>query len=268
MTIRFERIHAAYHRRAPVLAGVTGAIPAGAVTAIVGPNGAGKSTLLRVLTGALRPSAGEATLNGTDTPDLDLLRAHPRDRARRLAYIPQTGGPSFDFSVREVVRLGRFAGRGPADESAVADALARVDLTTEAERPFAELSVGQRQRAGVARALAQLSLAPTHAARGVLADEPVAAMDPRHAVETLTILRDLSREGCAVAVVLHDLSAAARFADRALVLAEGGRSVDEGPVDEVLAPDRLEALFGLAFARGSVGGAPVVAPVVSPVAAG
>jgi len=276
VTLRFESLTAGYRRGVPVLRGVSGAFERGAVTALVGPNGSGKSTLLRTLVGALRPERGSALLETPGRDPLDLLRAPARVRARRVAFVPQAGGPIFDYSAREVVRLGRFAGRGVGDDRAVAEALDLVGLAGEADRPYPTLSIGQRQRVNVARALAQLRLPSEGETRGdpagkvLLADEPVAAMDPRAAAATLDLLQHLAREGAAVGVVLHDLSAAARTADRVLMLSAGGKVVASGPAGQAMGfdPDPsgeparpgLERVFGMPFARGEVGGGRVVVP--------
>ncbi|MEO0482599.1 MAG: ABC transporter ATP-binding protein [Planctomycetota bacterium] len=277
MAVRFQNVCAGYRRGEPVLREASGVFQAGAFTAVLGPNGSGKSTLLRTLVGALRPMTGSASLETEGAEAMDLFSAPARARARRVAFVPQAGGPIFDYTAREVVRLGRFTARGRDDDRAVDAALEQVGLSHVARRPYPSLSIGQRQRVNVARALAQLRLPigdpPTDelAGKALLADEPVAAMDPKAAADTLGLLRELARAGAAVAVVLHDLSAAARYADRALILSQEGRVVVEGRAEEVLGfeptaanDDPLEAVFGVAFERGEVGGARVVLPAGPP----
>ena len=273
MAVRFQNVCAGYRRGEPVLREASGVFQAGAFAAVLGPNGSGKSTLLRTLVGALRPMSGSASLETEGAEAMDLLSAPARARARRVAFVPQAGGPIFDYTAREVVRLGRFAARGRDDDRAIDAALEQVGLSNVARRSYPSLSIGQRQRVNVARALAQLRLpvetrsGASFAGKALLADEPVAAMDPKAAADTLALLQGLARAGAAVAVVLHDLSAAARFADRAMVLSQEGRVVVEGPAGEVLGfeptgadGDPLEAVFGVAFERGEVGGARVVLP--------
>ena len=234
----------------PVLRGLTCAFPPGVVTAVVGPNGAGTSTLLRLLLGTLRPGAGWALHDGRDVASYA-----PRTRAAGVAYIPQRSEVAFAFSVREVVALGRYhAGRG-GSEAAVGRALEAVGLADRAEAPYGTLSAGQQQRATVARALAQVDgrragargtggASPTPA---ILADEPVAAMDPAHALRTLDLLAGLAAEGFAVVVVLHDLALALRSATRAVVIGPSGTALAEGPVAEALTPATAGAAYGGAF---------------------
>ena len=240
----------------------------GEVTVIVGPNGAGKSTLLRLLLGSLRPSSGRILLGKRGLHELP-----ERVRARRIAYVAQRPSIAFAFTVREFVALGRYAVAGSDDDRATDAALARVDLADRARDIFQALSVGQQQRAALARALAQLDVSHPGArcpacdtalpepqrpcpACGLgsvlLADEPVSAMDPRHALETMGVLRDLADAGATVAVVLHDLSAAARYCDRALVLTADGRCAACGPLAESFAPGLLESVFGVRFDRATL----------------
>lgn len=250
-----EHVEFAYRRDRPVLRAVSMAAPAGAVTAVVGPNGAGKSTLLRLLLGLARPTSGRVLLEGADVTGIPHA-----DRARRLGYIPQRGSVAFAFSVREVVRLGLYAAHSGGDGMASVDAaLERVGLRDRADDPFGALSAGQQQRATIARVLAQLEA--SSGPRALLADEPVAALDPRHAVETMALLRGLARDGLAVVVVLHDLMLAARWADAAVLLSADGRVAAAGPPAEVLGPGTLPSVFGVEFERLTSGaGEPVLVP--------
>lgn len=227
----------------PVLGGVSARLDAGSMCALVGPNGAGKSTLLKLLLGVLRPSGGRVLLD-----DRGVLELPHRERARRMAYVPQRASLAFAFTVREFVRLGRFAARGEGDAAAADAALERVGLADRADDPLGTLSAGQQQRAGLARALAQLHGGGDGRERFLLADEPVSAMDPRHALEAMSLLRSLADAGLGVVVVLHDLTLASRFCDRALVLEEGGRLAAEGASSEALSPEVLGRVFGVGFA--------------------
>lgn len=260
MTLRADALEFGYARERPVLRDVTAAFEPGALTAVVGPNASGKSTLLRLLLGVLRPWSGRAALDGTDVVSL----THRR-RARSIAYIAQRAGVAFAFSVRQVVAMGRFAaGAGPDADARAADAaLERVDLADRADEPFGVLSAGQQQRAMLARALAQLDDPDARAGRVLLADEPVSAMDPRHAIETMALLRDRARAGIAVAVVLHDLTLAARFADRAVVLGADGRVAAAGPVAEALDPAVIGPVFAVRFDRLAGGDPAAVALIPS-----
>ncbi len=245
-----------YQPTRPVLRAVSGSINAGEVTVVAGPNGAGKTTLLRVLLGLVRPLHGRATLADHDIRSIPATR-----RARHLAYLPQHPDAAFGFSVREVVRMGRYAAgalRG-ADDAALTRALDRVKLLDRADDPLGTLSAGQRQRASLARVLAQLDGASDP--RFLLADEPVAALDPHHALDTMRLLRALAAEGVGVLVVLHELTYAARFADRALVLDGEGRVASSGPAAEALRPDRLEPVYGVPFARVGEGASAALVPL-------
>jgi ABC-type hemin transport system ATPase subunit len=234
----------------PVLRGLGVSLEPGSLCAVVGPNGAGKSTLLRLLLGIHRPGTGTITLGGQP------IHAIPtRKRARLLAYIPQRTSLAFAFSVREFVRFGRYAIDGRDDDRAVDAALERAGLLDRAQEPLGTLSAGQQQRAAVARALAQLDSPAAGSERFLLADEPVSAMDPRHSLEAMALLRSLADAGLGVAVVLHDLTLAARFCDRALVLDREGRLAAAGRSTEALSPGVLDPVFAVRFqAVGNPGG--------------
>lgn len=229
---------------APVLRGVSFALRPGEVTALVGPNGAGKSTLLRILLGVLRPDAGLAALGGTDVHALPAAA-----RAARIAYVPQRTTLAFSFSVRQVVAFGRYAGGGGPDAAAIDRALAAVDLAGRADAPYGTLSAGQQQRATLARALVQIDRGAALEGKTLLADEPVAAMDPRHAIGAMVMFRDLALRGLSVLVVLHDLTLALRFAHRALVLGDDGALAADGPAHEALDPSILSGVFAVPFQR-------------------
>lgn len=242
----------AYSGERWVLRDVSVELAAGTITAIVGPNGAGKSTLVRVLAGLAAPARGEVLLEGRA-----LAALTGGQRAAGLAYIPQRGELAEAFGVRQTVGLGRYAaGRSGAGQDPVERALERCGLVELGEEPFHRLSVGQQQRATLARALAQLS----GSTGGVLlADEPFAALDPRHAGLAAALLREEAASGRAVAVVVHDLTAAARLADRAVLLASGGTVAAAGPAEEVLSDRVLRGVFGVAFDGAMTPGGRVLA---------
>jgi iron complex transport system ATP-binding protein len=209
----------------------------GAVTAVIGPNGAGKSTLLSCLAGLRRPDAGEATLDGQS-----LTRMNPRRRARRLAFMEQSPEVAWPVTVRTLVGLGRAPftgarGLGAEDRAAVDAAMARTGVTGFADRLATTLSGGERARALIARALAGRP-------RWLLADEPLTGLDIGHQLDALTLFRSLAAEGAGVVATLHDLTLAARLADRLVVLAEG-RVAASGPPDEVLTPSLLAEVYGI-----------------------
>lgn len=217
--VRVERAHRV------VLHDVSVAAAHGEVTAIAGPNGAGKSTLLAVLAGDLTPAAGEVLLDGRP---LRTYRGPALARARSV--LPQHCAVSFPFRVAEVVAMGRapWAGtpRAADDDAAVAAALAATEIEDLADRPVTRLSGGEQARVALARVLAQDT--PV-----VLLDEPTASLDLRHQARVLREARRLGDTGRAVVVVLHDLGAAARYADR-IVLLDRGRVAAAGTPAEVL----------------------------------
>lgn len=222
----------------------------GSLTVLVGPNGAGKSTLLRVLSGVRRPDAGSVTLD-----DQPLSGMPARARARRIALVAQQPSVAFDFDVRRVIAFGSDGAGRPA--GATDRAIERFDLDDLAGVPFGALSVGQRQRVSLARAWAQLD-GPEPGC--LLADEPISAMDPAFAVRALDAMRALVGRGGAVGIVLHDLSAAARVADRAVLIDTEGRTVAQGASGAVLTAPALSDLFGTPVVRAEIAG---IGPVLA-----
>ena len=219
----------------PVLKGVTVAVAGGEFVGLIGPNGAGKTTLLRAILG-LTPATGSVTIAGRDAHALPAA-----DRARKVSYMPQEREIAWPVTVRRLVSLGRTPHRAPfaalsdKDDAAVEAAMTRMDIRTLADRPATELSGGERARVLVARALAQ-------EAGLMLADEPTAGLDPEHQIALMRIFVGLAEEGRSVVASLHDLSLAARWCSR-LVLLDGGRIVADGPPREVLTAERLRAVY-------------------------
>jgi len=219
----------------PVLSSLSLRVGAGELVGLVGPNGAGKSTLLKAIAGLL-PHQGRISLFGRAAIDARL-------RARRLAYLPQGGQVHWPLRAREVVALGRlphrrtFARPTAADVAAVEDALARTQVAELADRRIDTLSGGERGRVLLARAVAGTP-------ELLLADEPTAALDPRHQLHIMGLLAGLAGKGVAVIAVLHDLALAARACPRLLLL-DRGRLVADGAPDAVLTPERLSTVYGL-----------------------
>lgn len=221
-----------------VLNGVDAAFAPGLVTAIVGPNGAGKSTLLDCLAALRKPDAGQVTLDGRALHDLA-----PRARARRIAYLPQNAEIAWAVEGRTFVGLGRTPyvgawGLRADDRAAVARAMAVTGVEAFADRVVSTLSGGERARVMIARALAGEP-------QWLLADEPLAGLDPGHVLDACDLFRRLAdEEGRGVVLTLHDLDAALRVADRVIVLAEGRVLADAAPA-EALSPAVLKAAYGV-----------------------
>jgi iron complex transport system ATP-binding protein len=209
----------------------------GELVVLVGPNGAGKTTLVRALAGLI-PFEGRVELEGRPLAGLT-----GRGRARLIAYLPQGHVFHWPIAAAEVVALGRhphadpFARTSGADRAAVERALVATGLADLAERSVSTLSGGERARVALARALA--TEAPV-----LLADEPTASLDPRHQLIVMEQLRKAAHAGEAVLAITHDLTLAARFADRVLVM-DAGRLVADAPPGEALSAESLARVFGV-----------------------
>lgn len=236
----------------PVLRDVSLRIGAGECVALLGANGAGKSTLTRAAIGLAPLQNGNVRLNG-DNPAL----MTPAARARLASYLPQARALAWPLLVRDVVALGRFAHGGNlgrlrgADRDAVERALLACELENLADRSAETLSGGERARMHIARALA--AEAPI-----LLADEPVAALDPLHAWRVMQLIADFAAKGGAALTVLHDPALAGRFCTRVIGLKDG-RIVGDGPPREVLSPAFLAQIYGAAFQIAWTDGAPALA---------
>lgn len=237
-----------------VLSAVSAGFQAGEITAVIGPNGAGKSTLLKALAGLAMPDAGSVHLDSTP-----LGSVAPDAIGREIAYLPQDRIVHWPLRVRAVVALGRLpyqprgAGESGTDRQAISDAIAATDVAHVADRSIAALSGGERARVLMARALAQ-------EARILIADEPTAGLDPAHALQLFDVLKGLATRGRAVIAALHDLSLAARFADR-IVLLKDGAIVADGEPETVLSPEMLKHAYAISARLIRVDGIPVVLPV-------
>lgn len=209
----------------------------GELLAIVGPNGAGKSTLVGVLAGDVAPDSGEVLLDGRP-----LNSWRPHELAMRRSVLLQSHAVSFGYSVDEVIAMGRspWPADPEQDAAATARAIARADVDHLRDRSYLALSGGEKARVSLARVLAQDTPA-------FLLDEPTAALDLRHQEDVLRCAADDAAAGRTVVVVLHDLSLAAAYASRILML-DGGRVAAHGPPREVLTPERVRAVYGIDIA--------------------
>ncbi|UWQ85711.1 ABC transporter ATP-binding protein [Leisingera caerulea] len=236
--LRAEDLSAGYAGM-PVLDSLTAAIPDGGLTAIVGPNACGKSTLLRTLARLQPAGRGQAVLDGKA-----IHRQSSRSVAQRLAILPQTPSAPDGLTVRDLVARGRTPYQSALrqwsrqDAEAVARALDLTNMASKAHRPLEALSGGQRQRAWIAMALAQET--------GILLlDEPTTYLDLPHQIELLKLVQRLNREtGRTVAMVLHDINLAARFASHMIALKDG-RVFCQGTPSEVVTEAVMKSVFAL-----------------------
>ena len=220
-----------------VLRGVSLELGAGELVGLIGPNGSGKTTLLRVLSGLLAPSRGKVYLDGQDLCAFDR-----RQVAQRVAVVPQELVIPFAFSAYEMVMMGRtphvrpILGAGPRDRQVVVEKMELTATSALAERPFGELSGGEKQRVIIAMALAQEP-------EILLLDEPTVHLDINHQVEILELIKRLNRrEGLTVLATMHDLNLAALYFDR-LILLNGGQVVANGSPSEVLREESIRQVF-------------------------
>ncbi len=230
--------------------GVTVELRPGELTAIIGPNGAGKSTLLRAMAGLLAPTRGQVQLDGSPLDQWDRQL-----RARRIGYLPQQRIVHWPLTVARTVGLGRLP-HGSTTEAgtiAIGRAMAEMDVAQFRDRPVTELSGGELARVLLARVLAQDTAI-------LLADEPAAGLDPAHQLALLDRFAKLTQGGRTVAVAMHDLSLAARYCQRILLL-KNGRVLADGTPDTVLTAPLLKTAFGIDARFAKIDGLPVVLPV-------
>ncbi|MFC4601992.1 heme ABC transporter ATP-binding protein [Cohnella hongkongensis] len=230
-----HHIHSCIDNR-QILQDISLSVRGGECVGLIGPNGSGKSTLLRTLTGLLPPSSGKLSI-----ADQPLERYTRKQLAKIIGYVPQNTAIDFDFTVRDIVLMGRFphlpsfGNERELDRLMAQKAMQRTATYHLANRYATELSGGQRQMVLIAKALSQEP-------RLLLLDEPISALDIRYQLHVLELMRKMARQGLAVVAALHDLSLAARFCDR-LILLHNGRLLAAGAPAEVLTPAMLQTAY-------------------------
>jgi len=243
---------AGYNKRR-IIEGIDLEIERGKIYAIVGPNGCGKTTLLRVLSRSLKPREGTVLLDGSSIFEMNTKKV-----AQKMAVLSQNNNSASDVSVKTLVSYGRYAhkawwqGNDAIDTEVVAWAIEKTNLSGYEERKINTLSGGERQRAWIAMALAQKP-------QILLLDEPTTYLDISHQLEVMELIQRLNREeGITILMVLHDINHAARYADRLIVMRDGG-IVSEGDPWEVLQHGMLSDVFGVdaVLAREAESGKPI-----------
>ena len=240
--IRFQNLSAGYGP-CDVMQCVSGDTKPSELIVLIGPNGCGKSTLLKTLCGIISPSSGHVTLTDKNLEKLSL-----KERAKNIAYLAQSREALPNMNVEDVVRLGRAPYRGSLGkishegEVAIVSALSRTQSDILKFRRFDTLSGGEQARVLLARALAVE--API-----LLADEPIAALDPFYQISMMEILKAEANSGTTVITALHDLSLAAQFADRIWMMHQG-KIIADGPPKEVLNTENLKTVFGIRMPKG------------------
>lgn len=222
--------------RRRILEDVSASFAGSGVVAVIGPNGAGKSTFLLALAGLLKPDTGDVKLDGAS-----VFGGDRRQLARRRAYLPQNARCEWPIGVARVIALGltptlpAYGDLSPVDAARVEEMLTLCDLEDKRAQDVTTLSGGELARTMLARAM-------VGDPEILIADEPIAGLDPRHALDAMRRLHALGAKGRLVIVALHDLSLAARFADRIIALRDG-RIVVDGAPGEIVTPALLRALF-------------------------
>lgn len=218
-------------------------LSSGELVGLIGPNGAGKSSLLRMMAGLQQPDSGQIYLSANDNPKKLLNDFSGRERAQLLAYLPQQETPAWPLQVEHLVGLGRapwhkpMSGKSPRDKQAIERALDITELQSLRQRIVTTLSGGELQRTLLARVFAGEP-------QIILADEPIAALDPYHQLHMMELLAEHAQQGGSVLTALHDLSLAARFCSR-LILLHNGKIVADGQPIHVLTTENLEQVYGI-----------------------
>jgi iron complex transport system ATP-binding protein len=259
MRLDADRIRYAYRPGNDVLADVSLSVGSGETLFVLGANGSGKTTLLDCLCGVRTPHSGQVCVDGVHLASLSA-----RDRARRIGVVPQLHEPVFSFTVGQAVLMGRaphlglFARPGREDHAAVERALDAVGAAGLRDRPYTDISGGERQLVLIARGLAQ-------GAGCLLMDEPAAHLDPHHQHDVLGVVRRLTGEGFSFVVTSHHPNNALLYADEVLFLA-GGASIVRGSPEAAITKETLRATYAMEFeiVRGTNGTRAIVPRVRDP----
>jgi len=218
-------------------------LPPRVLLGIIGPNGSGKSTLLRIAAGVISPASGKVIMKGRNLSGLSR-----RFVARHLGYLPQETVSLYDFTVEEIVRLGRYpharrlGSLDAGDQAVIKQSLQLTEMEALRHRSLSRLSGGERKRAFLASVLAQRP-------EILILDEPTGALDIHHQVRFFRLLRDLSGEGMAVAVATHEINLASLFCDSLLILS-GGNPLAQGPPGRVLTSSIIHSVYGESVLMG------------------
>lgn len=244
MTTTLQAHHIAVIRDSnQIINDVSTQLSSGEFVGLIGPNGAGKSSLLRVLAGLNSADVGEVIIASNQRGNISLQQLPDRERAQLLAYLPQQETPAWPLQVEHLVGLGRapwhkpLGGKSARDAQAIERALQLTELTHLRHRIVTTLSGGELQRTLLARVFAGEP-------EIILADEPIAALDPYHQLQMMELLAEHAQQSGAVFAALHDLSLAARFCSR-LVLIHKGKVVADGKPVQVLTPENLQQVYGI-----------------------
>jgi iron complex transport system ATP-binding protein len=245
--------------RMTLLRRINMAIRAGEMVGLIGPNGSGKTTLLRILANLRSPDEGTVSYAGHSSAEIG-----PRRLSQQIAYLAQGANVHWPMRVETLVALGRLPHRRPmqglisGDRAAIERAMVACDVVAFRDRTMSEVSGGERLRILLARALAV-------EAEMLLADEPIAALDPLHQLQVMELLKRTAREDRGVVMVLHDLALAARYCDR-LVLLAGGGILAEGKPSDVLTDSHIAQAYGVEVVRGQKDDVPYLLPWLPTVA--
>ncbi len=237
-----------------ILENVSVSVQEDEIVGLIGPNGAGKSCLLKSILGLLNIKSGKISIDNQNIEELDL-----KERARKMAYAAQGAPVYWPLTTETVVGLGRVPHLNPwqkltnNDKIAIDYAMERTDCADLRDRLVTTLSGGERARVLLARVLAT-------GAKYILADEPVAALDPSHQLQVMNILRGLSKSGHGVLVVLHDLGHALRYCDRLILLNEG-KIIGQDLPDKILSDQNLKNIFGISASRWAENGQSLISPL-------